>query len=110
MQGVFRECEIVWKGETYKFTPSMSVIRSIELKGISLMGVIQSVGAGKPQASLMAVIIGDVLRAAGAKVTDEEIYLVLNTNAKDAMIVYMSVVEALSPSDPSEKKPEATQK
>lgn len=107
--GVFRECEIEWKGEAYKFTPSMQVIRNIEMKGISIMSVIAAVGRGTPQASLMATVIGEVLRAAGAKATDDEIYLILNTDVSAALPIYFAVMEALSPSDPSAKKSSAAQ-
>jgi len=95
---VFREMQISWGGESYAFTPSMKLLRSIELQGISIMSVAAQVAQGQAQASLMSTIIGSVLRSAGFKVLDDEVYAELTTgNAKEVMELYQKVMVAITP-------------
>lgn len=105
--GVFRECEIGWAGQKYKFVPSMSVVRSIEMQDISLAHVQWQIAQGKPQMSLMTIIIGTSLRAAGAAVSDDEIYQELaSSDPAEVIDLYNSIMLALTP-EPKEKKSEA---
>lgn len=101
---VFREMKIEWGGEEYTFTPSMALLRSIEMQGISIMGVASQISNGRAQASLMATIIAAVLQSAGAKVTDDDIYAELTTgNALEVMALYESVMIAITPEQKGKK-------
>lgn len=105
---VFREIEIEWDGETYTVVPSMRLLRSIEGEGISLMHVTNQVAQGKPQASLMATIMAKVMQSAGAKVTDDALYgEFMSSDPTAVMRLYESVIVALSPVEPDQKKPVA---
>lgn len=102
---VFREFPIEWDGTTYTVVPSMRLMRAIESENISLMHVASQVSKGKPQASLMAFIIGTVMRSAGAKITDEELFAELTVgDAVAAYHLYEKVIEAISPTEPTSKK------
>lgn len=108
---VFHEVEITYDGETYTVVPSMALLRQIELQGISILHVAHQAAQGKPQASLMATVVAAVLRAAGAKVTDVDLYaeFTQGDTAKVAAL-YNQVLDAISPSAPDEKKPVAPDK
>lgn len=104
--GVFREMQIEWGGESYTFTPSMQLLRSIELQGISIMSVAAQVSRGQAQASLMSTIIASVLRSAGAKASDDDIYAELTTGSpEEVMSLYKTIMIAITP-DTKGKKPE----
>lgn len=104
---VFRECEVEWAGQKYKFVPSMSVIRSIEMQDISLAHVQWQIAQGKPQMSLMTIILGTCLRSAGAVVSDDDLYQELaSSDPANVIDLYNSVMLALTP-EPKEKKSEA---
>jgi len=105
---VFRDVTIEWKGEAYTVTPSMRLLRLIEGENISLMHVAHEVAKGRPQASLMAFVISMVLRSAGAKATEEEIYAEIVTgDTTSVMALYEDVIAAISPTPVDAKKPEA---
>lgn len=105
---VFRDFEIEWNGEIYKVKPSMALLRTIEGQGVSVMHVTYMASSGRPQASHMAPIVGTVMRSAGAKVTDEELCaeFMVGDDLK-VWALWNSVLEAISPTAPAEKKPEA---
>lgn len=107
---VFRETKIKWGGKSYTLVPSMSLLRAIELQGISLMHVEWQVGAGKPQASLMSTIIAIVLTHAGADgVTEDLIYQdIRSSDPSEVLALYRSIMTAISPEDKAPKKAEAS--
>lgn len=107
---VFRETKIEWNGKSYTLIPSMSLLRAIELQGISLMHVEWQVSAGKPQAALMSTIIAIVLGHAGAEgVTEELIYQeIKSSDPSDVLKLYRSIMTAISPEDKTPKKAEAS--
>jgi hypothetical protein len=107
MAGVFRESVIAWGGKEYTFTPSMRLLRNIESDGTSIMHVAHMVHTGKPQASIMARIVAMVMQSAGANVSEDDIYQAIMVGEQEqALSLYGAVMEAISPSAPSEKKPE----
>lgn len=101
---VFRETEIEWNGKTYKFVPSMALLRDIE-REVSIMHVAATVFQGQPRLSHMAFIISRVMRHAGANVQEDEIAAELASgDAVAVMGLYRAVMDAISPQPPSEKK------
>lgn len=109
MMSVFRETTIKWDGEEYKFTPSMGLLRQIEGGHVSIMRTAYEVSQGSPQTSHMAWILRNVLMAAGAHVSEEQLFtdLTIGEHAK-VMALYRDVMEAITP-QPS-KKPDAPSK
>jgi hypothetical protein len=71
---VFRDVTITWRGKDYVVTPSLRMLRTIEMMGISLFSVASSISGGSPAFGSLASIAGVLLRSAGANATDEEIY------------------------------------
>ena len=71
---VFRELTIKWKGDEYKFVPSMKIMRSIEMGDISFTDIAVRTSQGRPPVSHIAFVLAKILTAAGCKVTDEDVY------------------------------------
>ncbi len=105
---VFRELTISWKGEEYKFTPSMRLMRSIEMGDISFTDIAVRTSQGRPPISHIAFVLSKMLTAGGAKVTDEQVYEELVTGDQDSITGLISLVlTAFSPSEGNPKNPAA---
>jgi hypothetical protein len=105
---VFRELTISWKGEEYKFTPSMRLMRSIEMGDISFTDIAVRTSQGRPPISHIAFVLAKMLQAAGAKVTDDEVYEELVTGDQDSITGLISLVlTAFSPGENNAKNPAA---
>lgn len=105
---VFRELTITWKGEDYKVTPSMRLMRSIEMGDISFTDIAVRTSQGRPPISHIATVLSKMLQAAGAKVTDEAVYEELVTGSQETVTALISVVlTAFSPSESNPKNPAA---
>jgi len=105
--GVFRTAQLTWRGATYEFTPSMSLLRSIEMQGISLMHIEWQAATGKPQGSLMALVMALVMKHAGVDVAEDEIYQELRSgNPVETLQLYRDVMAALMPEEKPQKKDE----
>jgi hypothetical protein len=105
---VFRELTISWKGEEYKFTPSMRLMRSIEMGDISFTDIAVRTSQGRPPISHIAFVLAKMLQAAGAKVTDDEVYEELVTGDQDSITALISLVlTAFSPGENNAKNPAA---
>jgi hypothetical protein len=110
MAGVFREVSITWQGKEHTFTPSMSLIRSIERGDgggpVSLIELIYGANTGKPQLGFMAWLVALVMRHAGADVSEEDIYADMYGFDDDAFALYRSVIDAISPTQKKKAAPE----
>jgi hypothetical protein len=105
---VFRELTISWKGEEFKFTPSMRLMRSIEMGDISFTDIAVRTSQGRPPISHIAFVLAKMLQAAGAKVTDDEVYEELVTGDQDSITALISLVlTAFSPGENNAKNPAA---
>jgi hypothetical protein len=105
---VFRELTISWKGEEYKFTPSMRLMRSIEMGDISFTDIAVRTSQGRPPISHIAFVLAKMLQAAGAKVTDDDVYEELVTGDQDSITALISLVlTAFSPGESNAKNPAA---
>lgn len=101
---VFREMTVAWKGQEYTFTPSMRLMRSIEMGDISFTDIAVRTSQGRPPISHIAFVLTKMLDAAGAKVTEEEVYEELVTGDQDAITGLIgTVLTAFSPSDSKPK-------
>lgn len=78
MAAVFKEVILGWCGVEYRITPTMHLINQIE-QDISLSEMAYRMSMGRAPMSQLAVVIGIMLRSAGAKVSDEEVYQELMT-------------------------------
>jgi hypothetical protein len=71
---VFEEVTLSWNGQDYKIPPDQ-VLRTIaEIEGVITMGDLAQMSLGRPMLAKLAMAFGIALRAAGAIVTDDEIY------------------------------------
>jgi len=84
MAAVFREVMLGWGGEEYRITPTMALLNKIE-QDISLSELAYRMSVGKVPMSQLAVVIGVMLRSAGAKASDEEVYQELMTGDAEAV-------------------------
>lgn len=71
---VFRDVTITWRGKEYIVTPSMRLMRSIEMGDISLSDIAVRTSQGRPPVSHLAYVIARMLQSAGASVSEEDVY------------------------------------
>jgi len=72
--GIFRDITISWRGKDYTVTPSMRLMRSIEMGDISLSDIAVRTSQGRPPVSHLAYVIAKMLQSAGANVSEDEVY------------------------------------
>lgn len=111
MTGVFRELEIDWGGETYRVTPSNRLLRRIEGGGVSFPEIIDSVASGKPKVAQVCFVVSEFLKAAGADVSEDDIYdgamtALAQGDEKAFINLAAVVVEAIAPKGLDVKKPQ----
>jgi hypothetical protein len=105
---VFRELTITWKGEEFTFTPSMRLMRSIEMGDISFTDIAIRTSQGRPPISHIAFVLAKMLQAAGAKVQDDEVYAELVSGEQESITALISLVlTAFSPSEGNAKNQDA---
>jgi hypothetical protein len=105
---VFRELTIKWRGEEFKFTPSMRLMRSIEMGDISFTDIAVRTSQGRPPISHISFVLAKMLNAAGAKVTDDMVYSeLINGTADEVANLISFVMMAFSPAETDEKKADA---
>jgi hypothetical protein len=105
---VFRELTIKWRGEEYTFVPSMKLMRSIEMGDISFTDIAVRTSQGRPPVSHIAFVLSKMLNAAGAKVTDEDVYAeLIGGSAEEVTNLISFVLMAFSPAETDEKKADA---
>ena len=105
---VFRELTIKWKGDEYKFVPSMKIMRSIEMGDISFTDIAVRTSQGRPPVSHIAFVLSKILTAAGCKVTDEDVYAeLIGGSAEEVTNLISFVLMAFSPAETDRKNPDA---
>lgn len=107
MMTVFREAKITWADKEYTFTPSNRLIRRIE-REVPLMWVQMQFASQNVPISSIAYIATEVMRAAGADVSEDEMFAEL-THADPAISVRFAtdILNMLMPQEPGEKKLQA---
>lgn len=71
---VFRDVTITWRGKEHVVTPSMRLMRSIEMGDISLSDIAVRTSQGRPPVSHLAYVIARMLQSAGANASEEDVY------------------------------------
>lgn len=105
---VFRELTIKWKGEEYRFVPSMKLMRSIEMGDISFTDIAVRTSQGRPPISHIAFVLSKMLLSAGCKVSDEEVYAELISGSQEQVTDLISfVLMAFSPAEQKGKNQDA---
>lgn len=100
---VFRQVAIGWKGETYYVTPSHAMLRRIEMQGVSIAGLINDFQAGQPKLFVVAFVMSELLKAAGADVSEAEVGSVLmgSQDEQKVMALLETFIQAVVPSPES---------
>jgi hypothetical protein len=105
---IFRELTIKWKGEEYRFVPSMKLMRSIEMGDISFTDIAVRTSQGRPPVSHISFVLSKMLQSAGAKVTDEQVYEELVTGDQESITSLISLVlTSFSPTENKSKNQDA---
>jgi hypothetical protein len=71
---IFRDVVLTWKGVDYTVTPSMRLMRSIEMGDISLTDIAVRAASGRPPVSHLAYVISKMLQSSGLNVSEDEVY------------------------------------
>lgn len=106
MAAIFREVELVWRGDTYTVTPTYRLIQQVEQR-VSIAGLAARIQAGEPPLTQIAFVLCSLLSAAGAEVEESEVYAELHT-AQDAKAVQQMVrvvLTAFTPELPAGNAP-----
>jgi hypothetical protein len=74
---IFREIILEWEGKECRVTPSMALLRSIEMGNISFMDIALRTSQGTPPFSHLATIIAKLLQSANVNATEEDVYVKL---------------------------------
>lgn len=105
---VFRELTIKWKGEEYTISPSMKLMRSIEMGDISFTDIAVRTSQGRPPISHISFVLAKMLQSAGVRVSDEQVYEELISGSQDTVTELISIVlTAFSPSSDKPKNQDA---
>jgi len=103
MSAVFRDVELSWEGKAYSVKPTMMILNKIEQR-VSLAGLVRGLSTDAPPLSHLAFVVGEFLRAAGARVDDDEIYRELMTGDVQALLAMRdSILMAIFP-EPKKKE------
>jgi hypothetical protein len=102
MSAIFRTVELAWDGKTYEVKPTMALLNKIEQR-VSLASLIRGMSTDAPPISHMAFVIGEFLRAAGARVDDAEIYQEMMTGDGEALISMRDAIFAAIFPEPKKK-------
>jgi len=105
---VFRDVTITWRGKEYSVTPSMRLMRSIEMGDISLSDIAVRTSQGRPPVSHLAYVISRMLQSAGAPVSEEDVYAEILRGEQDQVQNMIGVVlMAFTPAVDDAKNPDA---
>jgi hypothetical protein len=104
---VFRELTIKWKGTDYTFVPSMKLMRSIEDE-VSIARLTARAGEGDIPISHANFVLTKILRACGAKFSEEEVWSELNAMGTEKMSDMIAIaLSSFVPSMPNVKNQDA---
>lgn len=97
MAAVYQEITLTWKGEEYTIRPTMRLMQDIEQQ-FSLSRVAHRITQGDVPLSHMATITAMMLRRAGCKVTDDEVFLeLLQGDSDDIQEMAIALITAAFP-------------
>lgn len=97
---LFRDVTISWRGKDYTVTPSMRLMRSIEMGDISLSDIAVRTSQGRPPVSHLAFVVSKMLQSVGASVTEEDVYAeILRGDQAQVQNMIGVVLMAFSPAE-----------
>jgi hypothetical protein len=97
---IFRDVTITWRGKDYTVTPSMRLMRSIEMGDISLSDIAVRTSQGRPPISHLAFVISKMLQSVGAEISEEEVYSeILRGDQSQVQNMIGVVLMAFSPAE-----------
>lgn len=102
MSAVFRTVEMTWDGKSYEVKPTMALLNKIEQR-VSLASLMRGLATDAPALSHMAIVMGEFLRAAGARVSDEEVYRELVTGDVGSLIAMRDAIFSAVFPEPKKK-------
>ena len=99
---MFRELEISYLGKTYRVKPTMDLIRRLELAQLSPFEMAGRLHRREQVFATYAAFVAEVLRYAGADVTDDQIYATLTSsdNMMGLVAQVQTMVAAILPPSP----------
>lgn len=99
---MFRELEITYDAKPYRIKPTMDLIRRLELAGFSPFELARRVHRQDQCFAIYASFLAEVLRYAGANVTDAQIYAQLTSGQSmaDLTVQVGRIVSAILPPSP----------
>lgn len=99
---MFRELEIAYDGKPYRIKPTMDLIRHLEIGGFSPFDLARRVHRQDQCFAVYASFMGEILRYAGASVTDDQIYgqLTSGQSMADLLVQVGRIVSAILPPSP----------
>lgn len=105
---IFRDAVLTWKGVDYTVTPSMRLMRSIEMGDISLTDIAVRAASGRPPVSHLSYVIAKMLQSAGVNVSEEDVYSEI-MGGKDDEIgkLFAATLTAFMPDAGEEKNKDA---
>jgi len=103
MSAVFRNVQLAWDGKTYEVKPTMQLLNKIENR-VSLAALVRGLSSDSPPLSHLAYVVGEFLRAAGARVEDDEVYRELVTgDVAELLTMRDAILMAIFP-EPKKKE------
>jgi len=106
--GIFRDVTITWRGKEYTVTPSMRLMRTIEIGVVSFSDIAVRTSRGYPPVSHIAYVISKMLETAGVSASEEEVYLELvNGDAAAVSALIGTVLNSFNPQLETSKNPAA---
>jgi hypothetical protein len=107
MSAVFRTVEMTWEGKTYEVKPTMALLNRIEQR-VSLASLLRGLTTDAPALSHMAVVMGEFLRAGGARVSDDEVFRELVVGEAGSLIAMRDAIFSAVFPEPKKKDGQET--
>ena len=105
---IFRDVTITWRGKDYTVTPSMRLMRTIEMGDISLTDIAVRTSQGRPPVSHIAVVLSKMLQSIGANASEDAVFEELISGDADQVADMVGVVmTAFTPQIDKGKNPDA---
>lgn len=110
MAVVFQDIQLSWNGAEYTVTPTFKLIQRIEQR-YSITATAQRMTEGDTPLSHVAGIVGELLRSAGADVSDEEVFAEMFAGDQEAVqAMAIALIQAACPIQPATKPAKAKPK
>lgn len=99
MAAVFRDKTIRFRGQDYVVTASNRWMRRLE-GDVSFSRVMMAWAKGEPMIGAMCYAIADLLRMAGAKVTEDDVHQEVAHGGEAGLALLTAFMEAITPAAP----------